>query len=155
MIRLEKISYSYSSDIKVFKDVDLEINNGEKIVVIGANGSGKSTLLHIIGALKYPQSGKYYYKGKLIDSKTIKEKDIHYLIRSEIGYLFQNPDTQLFCTNVFEELAFAPRQLGLSKEECDYRVNSIMEFFKIAHLKERSTYLLSGGEKKRLLLPPY
>lgn len=151
MIKLEHISYSYNS-IVALKDINLTINDGECLVLMGNNGCGKSTLLKIINGLLFPDSGTYYLDDIKIDKKYLDDDKNTKLFHQKIGFIFQNADAQLFCPNVYEEVAFGPNQMNLSKQEVDKRVIDVLKLLEIEHLKQRSPYELSGGEKRKVTI---
>ncbi len=152
---LRKVSYSYLGKINALKEVSFKVLPGEQICIMGANGSGKSTLLAIIDALVYPTSGEYRAFGNAVTEEifdSIKANDFRSYFRKKVGFVFQNSDVQLFSSTVFEELAFGPLQLDLSKEEVQTRVEEVMEMMDIARLRERAPHTLSGGEKKKVCI---
>ena len=152
---LRNVSYSYLGKINALKDVSFKVLPGEQICIMGANGSGKSTLLAIIDALVYPTSGEYRAFGNEVTEEifdSIKDNDFRSYFRKKVGFVFQNSDVQLFSSTVFEELAFGPLQLDLSKEEVRTRVEEVMEMMDIARLRERAPHTLSGGEKKKVCI---
>ncbi len=152
---LKNVSYSYLGKINALKDVSFKVLPGEQICIMGANGSGKSTLLAIIDALVYPTSGEYHAFGNKVTEEifdSIKDNDFRSYFRRKVGFVFQNSDVQLFSSTVFEELAFGPLQLDLSKEEVRTRVEEVMEMMDIARLRERAPHTLSGGEKKKVCI---
>ncbi len=150
LVKLKDISYSYFGKVPALSHVDLDIMKGELFCIIGQNGSGKSTLLNIINGLIYPDSGEYYFEDKLINEKSLKDSNFCLNFRQKFGYIFQNPDIQLFCPTVFDELLFAPLQMNLSLEEAEQRALDTLSFLGIENLKERSALSLSGGEKKKV-----
>jgi cobalt/nickel transport system ATP-binding protein len=155
IIDLRNVSYSYLGKINALKDVSFKVLPGEQICIMGANGSGKSTLLAIIDALVYPTSGEYHAFGNEVTEEifdSIKDNDFRSYFRKKVGFVFQNSDVQLFSSTVFEELAFGPLQLDLSKEEVQTRVEEVMEMMDIARLRERAPHTLSGGEKKKVCI---
>jgi cobalt/nickel transport system ATP-binding protein len=152
IIGLNSISFAYFGKITALENISLNIAKGEMVAIIGQNGSGKSTLLNIINGLIYPDSGDYFYKGIKIDEKSLRNKETNAFLRCSMGYIFQNPDIQLFCPTVLDELLFAPLQLGYSKEESLERANQTLEALGIAYLKDRSVIMLSGGEKKKVAI---
>ncbi|OGP78647.1 MAG: nickel ABC transporter ATP-binding protein [Deltaproteobacteria bacterium RBG_16_49_23] len=152
MIRLEKVSYTYFDKIPALSDVSLKMNKGEKVAIIGANGSGKSTLLQIIGGLRYPVSGKFFFEGIDVSEKSLRNKGFLRFFRERVGYVFQDPDVQLFCPTVLDELLYGPLQLEISKEEALDRAFEIMKMLGIENLKDRPSYMLSGGEKKKVAI---
>ncbi len=152
---LRNVSYSYLGKINALKDVSFKVLQGEQICIMGANGSGKSTLLAIMDALVYPTSGEYHAFGNAVTEEifdSIKDNDFRSYFRKKVGFVFQNSDVQLFSSTVFEELAFGPLQLDLSKEEVQTRVEEVMEMMDIARLRERAPHTLSGGEKKKVCI---
>jgi cobalt/nickel transport system ATP-binding protein len=128
------------------------ISEGEIFAVIGSNGCGKSTLLHIMNGLIYPPSGRVYFQGKKVSEDALRDRAFLKYFRSSVGHVFQDSDVHLFCPTVFDELMFGPLQLGLSQEEASGRVREIMAMLEISHLKDRPSYMLSGGEKKRVAI---
>jgi cobalt/nickel transport system ATP-binding protein len=152
-IELKNISFTYDTDEPyVLKDLSLEIKEGECLVIKGDNGSGKSTLFRILNGLSFPQKGSYYFDGKEITQKYLDNNKDSKLFHKRIGYLFQNPDTMLFNGRTYDEVAFGPRQMGLSDEEVDKRTRDCLELFFITDLSDKAPYHLSGGQKKRVAL---
>jgi cobalt/nickel transport system ATP-binding protein len=152
ILELESITYTYHNMIPALDNVSLSVQRGERLAVIGSNGCGKSTLLHIMNALIFPQSGKVYLEGQQATEKRFKDKTFVHFFRQRMGYLFQDPDVQLFCPTVFDELLFGPLQLGLTQKESTARAVEIMAMLQVESLKDRPSYMLSGGEKKRVAL---
>jgi cobalt/nickel transport system ATP-binding protein len=152
IIEIDDVSYSYSDDIPALSRVSLGISEGEIFAVIGSNGCGKSTLLHIMNGLIYPRSGSVYFQGKKVSEISLRDRTFLKFFRSGMGYVFQDSDVHLFCPTVFDELMFGPLQLGISEEESSGRVKEIMAMLEISHLKDRPSYMLSGGEKKRVAI---
>lgn len=151
MIKLKNVTFGYK-DIPALKNISVNINKGDSIALIGPNGSGKSTLLKLIAAIVYPDYGEYYFEDIRIDEKKMQENRFAKLFHKRIGFVFQNSDSQLFCSNVYDEVAFAPLQMGLCDDEVKLRVNDSMNLLKIGKLGDRSPYNLSGGEKKRVAI---
>ena len=148
MIELNGICYSYYQDI-VLNNFSLNIKEGESIAICGDNGSGKSTLLKLINGLIFPQKGFYKFEGVEITEKQMEVSEYSKQFHQKIGFVWQNPDTQLFCSSVEEELAFGPIQMGLSEEEIQKRVDDSLELLDLTKLRKRPPYYLSGGEKKK------
>lgn len=146
IIRLKNISFSYDKRV-VFKDINLEVYEGDRIGLIGPNGSGKTTLLHIIMGLLTPQSGTIEIFGKIRN----KEKDF-IEVRQKIGFLFQDSDSQLFCPTVKEDIAFGPLNLGKTKKEAMEIVRDTCNILGLEGFEDRVTFKLSGGEKKLVAL---
>ncbi len=152
IIQIDDLSYNYNNNHCALSDINFAVNKGEIFSIIGSNGSGKSTLLHLINGLIFPNSGKIYYKDILITEQKLKDNSYNSFFRSSMGYIFQNSDNQLFCPTVFDELLFAPLQMGKNKDEAFERAESVMKMLNIETLRNRPTYMLSGGEKKRVAI---
>lgn len=151
MIELHHVSYSYEGH-RALNDISLLIQKGESVSLLGANGSGKSTLLKLLNGLIAPDKGKYYFNGQEITAKKLKDTAFTKAFHQKIGFVFQNSDTQLFCADVYDEVAFGPRQMGLSEEEVERRVGDCLELLKLQDFKNRQPYHLSGGEKKKVAI---
>jgi cobalt/nickel transport system ATP-binding protein len=152
IITLKNIDYSYFGKIAALKNINLSVKKGEMVAVIGLNGSGKSTLLNIINALIFPDSGEFLLKGNPVTEKTLSDKSFGIMLRQSMGYIFQNPEIQLFCPTVFDELLFAPLQLNMPVEDAEERVEKTLSYLGIEYLKDRSVLMLSGGEKKKVAI---
>lgn len=142
IVSLEHLSFSYEKEAEVLQDISLSICEGENVGLIGANGVGKSTLMKLFVGLCENYSGEMHIGGMPADAKHMDQ------IRQLIGYVFQDSDNQLFMANVFEDVAFAPRNYGYNEEEVKRRVDQALDMVQIAHLKDKQIYKLSGGEKK-------
>lgn len=149
MIKLDDICFAYDGT-PVLKHFNAEINDGEFVVIKGDNGCGKSTLLNIINALEFPEIGTYTFDGVQIDKKSVKNEKFSKSFHQKIGYVFQNTDYQLFCSSVYDEIAFAPRQMQLDETEVAKHVEDMLRLVGIEHLKERAPFHLSMGEKKKV-----
>ena len=121
MISVKKISFSYPGEIPVLRSIDLEINPGEAVVLVGANGSGKTTLAHCLNGLQIPQDGQVFVDG-LATSDSNQLGSIH----QRVGMVFQKPDDQLVSTTVAGELAFGLENLALPSDEIHQRVNAAL-----------------------------
>jgi cobalt/nickel transport system ATP-binding protein len=152
IITLKNIDYSYYGKIPALKNINLSIKKGEMFSIIGLNGSGKSTLLHIINALVFPSSGDLIFEGNPVTEKSLKSNSFGMQFRQRMGYIFQNPDIQLFCPTVFDELLFGPLQLNLPLEIANERAEQTLSYLGIRYLRERPVYMLSGGEKKKVAI---
>ena len=148
--KLDHVSYCYLRSVPVLSDISLSIYKGEKLVVLGANGCGKSTLLKLLDGLIFPSGGRIEAFGQIIAEKKLSSSS-HEFYR-KVGFVFQDSDTQLFCSSVFDEVAFAPLQLSLSRDEVNKQVDAILKDFNLAELKDRPPFRLSGGEKKKVAL---
>ncbi len=146
MLRIMNVWFRYSrkSDY-VLRNINLNLNKGEVLAIIGPNGSGKTTLLMIAGGLIKPERGEVFFNDKPL-MKQIPEA------RRRIGILFQDPNDQLFNPTVYDEIAFALRQLKYSEDEVKLAVYEIAEQFNIKELLNRPPYKLSEGEKKIVAL---
>ncbi len=150
LIILDKVNYVYSIgsgfEMKALDDVSLTINKGEFIGLIGHTGSGKSTLTQHLNGLLRATSGKIYYDGQDIYDKDFVMKNL----RSKVGLVFQYPEHQLFENDVFTDVCFGPKNLGLSKKEAELRAFEALEM--VGFPKElfyNSPFELSGGQKRR------
>jgi cobalt/nickel transport system ATP-binding protein len=149
---LTKVNYRYHSTIRALEGISLCIYPGESLTILGANGSGKSTLLQLLDGLIFPASGTIKAFGEILTEEKLETDDYRCFFRSRVGFVFQNPDIQLFCPTVFDEVAFGPLQLGLSSAEVMERVNDVLDMLGIASLRDRTPNQLSGGEKKKVAI---
>jgi len=153
-IRLENVYFTYSLgmpfETEVLKNINLEINEGEFIGLIGHTGCGKTTLIQHFNGLLKPTSGKVFVKGIDINKKRVNLK----LIRQQIGLVFQYPENQLFEETIYQEVAFGPKKLGLPGEKIEKRVREALKIVDLDYnlYKERSPFSLSGGEMRRVAL---
>ena len=153
LFELQNITFSYPEEEKaVLNDLSLTISVGQSLVIQGDNGAGKTTLFRILNGLLFPERGKYYFDGKEITKEYLKDNRSSKIFHQQIGYLFQNPDIMLFNGKVYDEIAFGPRQMGLSKDVVNERVHDCMRLFNIEQLSDKAPYHLSGGQKKRVAL---
>lgn len=141
-ISVENVNYSYEKTHPILKNITFTAKEHDCIGLIGANGVGKSTLLRLMVGLNLGYEGNICVGGIPVVKKNLSA------IRKNIGYVFQDADSQLFMSNVYEDLAFAPRNYGLSESEVEERVQKALEMVHIEHLKDKQVYKMSGGEKK-------
>ena len=154
IIKIENLTYIYNPntpfETKALNGVNLNVNEGEFIGLIGHTGSGKSTLIQHLNGLAKPTSGKIIVDGVDITSKDANLREI----RQKVGLVFQYPEYQLFEETVYKDIAFGPRNLKLSDEEVEARVMKAMELVGLEYetLKDRSPFELSGGQKRRVAI---
>lgn len=151
MIELKNVFFKYK-DEEVLKNINLKIGQGDSIALIGANGSGKSTLLKLLNGIIFPSSGDYYFNNVLISKDKLEQSDFSKKFHKKMGFVFQNSDAQLFCSNVYEEVAFGPRQMGMDEAEVEKRVNDCLNLLNVKDLENKEPYNISGGEKKRVAI---
>ena len=148
IIRFEKVHYIYPGDeLESLIDVDLTVNKGEFVAVLGHNGSGKSTLAKHMNAILTPTEGKVFVCG--IDTAD-EERIID--IRSKVAMVFQNPDNQIVANVVEDDVAFAPENLGVPPEEIRKRVDDALKEVGMYEYREHAPHLLSGGQKQRIAI---
>jgi cobalt/nickel transport system ATP-binding protein len=145
VIEINHLSYDYPDGTPALRDINLVVYRNESIAILGPNGAGKSTLLyHLNGTLR--GDGEVTILGLPIEKKNLKE------IRRRVGLVFQNPEDQLFCPTVFDDVAFGPLNMGLDEENVRHRVESALEMVGLKGFEGRSVHHLSEGEKKRVAL---
>ena len=134
-------SFAYEKNQPVIENLNFQIRKGERVGLIGANGIGKSTILRLLtGLLEHEGSIRMF--GMEVCREHLGE------IRRRTGYVFQDSDNQLFMPTVYDDLAFAPRNYGMSREEVEQRVDEALMRTGIRHLKYKQNYKMSGGEKR-------
>lgn len=144
MIKIENLSYFYEDGKNALQNINIEINEGETIGLIGGNGAGKSTLIKLLVGILQSNHGKITVDDIILNKHNIKE------IRKKIGVVFQNSDNQLFMNNVYDDLAFGPRNNKLSEEEIKIKIDNIAQKLNIENLLKKSPNNLSGGEKRKV-----
>lgn len=152
IFRLDGASFSYPPDIAALDRVDLTVNEGESLVILGSNGCGKSTLLRILGGLIHPDSGTTEAFGEAVSEARLDDDLFRRFFRQRVGILFQNPDIQLFSATVWEDALFGPLQMDLPPEEAKRRADDVLALLGIERLAQRPPTRLSGGEKKKAAL---
>lgn len=147
ILKADELRFSYDDDnTHSLNGLSLEIKKGQKVAVMGANGSGKSTFFLCCTGILKPQSGKLFFHGKEL---TYGKKDLLDL-RSKVGIVFQDPDNQLFCASVYQEISFGPLNLGISEEKVRKEVEDMIERLEITPFRHKPTHALSGGQKKQV-----
>lgn len=147
IIKTENLCFSYDEGREVLKNINIEINEGEFVAVLGHNGSGKSTFAKHLNAILYPTSGKVFVDG-MDTSDDEKLGDI----RKTVGMVFQNPDNQIIATVVEEDVAFALEHMGVEPDEMRQRVDEALEMVGMSEFAKHATHQLSGGQKQRIAI---
>ncbi len=157
-IDIKNLSYSYKEDdgspVKVLKNINLEIEKGQYVAILGHNGSGKSTLAKLLNMVidDYDYlEGSIVIDGVDITHEGITEDDI-FELRKKVGMVFQNPDNQLVATIVEEDVAFGPENLGLPRDELRRRVDYALETVGMMKFAQHEPHRLSGGQKQRVAI---
>jgi cobalt/nickel transport system ATP-binding protein len=151
VFQARELTYSYH-EITALAGINLTIERGERIVLLGANGSGKTTLLRILDGLYPPSGGSLLFAGEDLTLEKLADESFELAFRRQVALVFQNPDVQLFNATVFDELAFGPLQLQWPRDEILRRVGEMMKSMRLEHLRDRPPHHLSGGERKRVAL---
>ena len=142
VLSLKDVSFSYRPEREVLKGVSLSVERGEQVALIGANGVGKSTLLKLFVGLLEPHTGCVEVCGMTVERKNLAS------VRRAAGYVFQDAESQLFLANVWEDVAFGPRNEGLAEDEVRKRTEVALESVGISSLAQEHVYRLSGGQKR-------
>ena len=146
IVETRHLKHIYPDGTIALEDVSFRIEHGESVGIIGANGAGKSTLLlHLNGYLSATS-------GEIIIGDDQLTKENLGVIRRKVGMVFQDPDDQLFMPTVFDDVAFGPMNLGVSREDLENRVNEALSRVEAAQLRDKPPYHLSNGEKKRVAI---
>jgi cobalt/nickel transport system ATP-binding protein len=152
VFEVEHVSFAYEGKHPALADVSVEVKAGECLVVLGANGCGKSTLLKLLDGLYFPSQGTITAFGKSLTEEALRDDEFNFAFRRRVGLVFQDSDVQLFSPSVLDEVAFAPLQLGLTREQVNQRVEFALQALRIEKLRDRAPHRLSGGEKRRVAL---
>jgi cobalt/nickel transport system ATP-binding protein len=151
MIEIKNVNYSYDG-FKALSDVTINISKGESVALMGPNGCGKSTLLKLINGIILADSGIYKFDNNEINHKNLQNSLFSKKFHQRIGFVFQNSDTQLFCSSVYDEIAFGPRQMGMDETQTEQRVDDCLKLLEIQDFSNRQPYHLSGGEKRKVAI---
>ena len=151
-IRVEHLNYAYPSiddspAVAVFTDLNLTIEEGTFVAILGSNGCGKSTLAKHFNSILLPCGGKVYVSG--LDTS---DEDLLMRVRRNVGMVFQNPDNQIVANVVEEDVAFGPENLGVSSPQIRRRVDKALQQVGMYHFREHAPHLLSGGQKQRIAI---
>ena len=148
VIQLKNVEYTYPDGTKALKGVNISIEKGEKVAVMGENGSGKSTLFKILNGTLKPTKGSILIDGKPVEynKKGLLE------VRKKIGFVFQDADDQLFSADVRQDISFGLFNLGLNEEQVKEKVDSIIRYFNMESFAKKPVQFLSGGQKKRVAI---
>ncbi len=146
MISIQALNVGYEDGNKIFAGIDLHIQSGESVAIMGHNGSGKSTLLNVLCGLLMPQSGVVTIDGVLLEHKNIQQ------IRQKVGMVFQNPENQLFMPTIFEDIAFGLRNQGVGEDDIKNKVLELSARLGIEDVLYKNAFQLSGGEKRTVAL---
>ncbi|MFH0918478.1 MAG: ABC transporter ATP-binding protein [Candidatus Omnitrophota bacterium] len=152
VFELSDVYFSYLSKFPALAGIDIRINPGQKISIIGANGSGKSTFLRILDGLIIADSGKVSFCGEQLNEKIFSQAEFSQAFRRKVGFIFQNSDVQLFCPTVKEDIVFGPLNLGLAKDQIQKRLEKLIITLNIKELLDRSPHQLSIGEKRKVAI---
>ena len=147
-VKLENVTKIYKMgevEIRAVDGICFSIKKGEFVVVVGPSGAGKTTVLNILGGMDTASSGQVLVDGS--DVAKYNSRQLTGYRRDDIGFVFQNPEDQLFTTSIYEDVAFGPKNYKLSREEVDKRVTESLKKVGILELKNRAPYRLSGGQK--------
>ena len=146
MIEVKNLHFTYSTGLEALKGIDLTVEDGEFLAVMGQNGAGKTTLVKHFNGLLKPTTGEV-----LVDGVSTRDVSVAKLARN-VGFVFQNPDHQLFSETVEDEVAFALKNFGFEEDVIKKQVDWALNLLDIAHYRETSPFMLSGGERKRVAL---
>ncbi len=146
IFKFENVYFSYSKDSNwVLNDINFSIREGEFVIILGHNGCGKTTLLKHFNTLLKPSKGKVYFKGKDINDYS---QEIFY----HVGFLFQDPNDQIFSSTVEQDVAFGPLNMGLKREEIEERVEKALKTVGMWELRKEKIHHLSFGQKQRVAI---
>jgi energy-coupling factor transport system ATP-binding protein len=144
VIQVRDLWYQYTDDIVALRGVSLDIKDGDFVAVIGQNGSGKTTLVKHFNGLHKPTKGQV-----IVDGRDVRDLPVGELART-VGYVFQNPDYQIFCATTREEIAFGPRNLGLEGDELEERVEEALAYFGLTEYADSPPAVLGFGTRRKI-----
>jgi len=146
LLKVSGLEHVYPNKNQALSGIDLEVRSGDFLAVIGQNGSGKTTLVKHLNGLLPATKGAVEFQGKEISTKMVSE------LGREIGFVFQNPDHQIFSSRVFDETAFAPRNYGFSEADVKARVAKALELVELSGREDENPFLMTKGERQRLAI---
>jgi len=148
LFRIENLTHEYSDGTVALDNVSICFDRGERIALLGTNGSGKTTLLNHLNGILKPTTGTVYFEDKPIsyDAKSLLN------LRKRVGFVFQDPNDQLFASTVKQDVAFGPLNLGYTPEHVKQLVNEALATVGMAEFADKPPHFLSGGQKKRVAL---
>jgi len=141
-VKIEQLGFSYPDGTVALDNVSVEINQSEKVGIVGANGAGKSTLVNHLNGYFLAQKGSIHINGIPLSKKTQED------IRRHVGVVFQNPDDQLFMTRLYDDIVFGPKNLGMSPEETDKAVETVLHDLNLWELRNKPSMHMSQGQKR-------
>ena len=151
LIKIKNLTHIYNShnenQVKALNNINMEINNGDFISIIGSNGSGKSTLARHLNCLLLPTDGDIW-----VDDMNTKDKETMWEIRQKVGMVFQNPDNQIVATTVEDDIAFGLENIGMDEKLMERRVEWALKVVEMEDYKKSEPHLLSGGQKQRVAI---
>jgi cobalt/nickel transport system ATP-binding protein len=146
VIHIRNLCYAYPDGNQALTNVNIDIEEGVTTAVVGANGAGKSTLLSLMVGIFEAKDGVIQIGGVPVQKNRLEE------IRRKVGFVFQNPDDQLFMARVYDDIAFGPRNFGCSSDEVREMAEGAIQMMGIGHLRNRAPHKLSGGEKRNVAI---
>ena len=152
VFEVKDVTFAYDGKQTALEGINMTVQSGECVVILGANGCGKSTLLKLLDGLYFPSQGTLKAFGVPLTEQSLREEAVNFSFRRRVGLVFQDTDVQLFSPSVLDEVAFAPLQLGLPRAEVKQRVEEALAALRIEKLRDRAPHRLSGGEKRRVAL---
>ncbi len=146
VIEIKDLSFFYPGAVCALKDVNLTVNQGESVAIVGHNGAGKTTLVRHLVGLHFAKTGHVHVDGINVRRENLAQ------VREIVGMVAQNPDDQLFCPSVREDVEFGPINMGLPLDEVKSRADGVMQTVGISKLADKPAHHLSGGQKKRVAI---
>ena len=141
-VKIEQLGFSYPDGTSALANVSIAINQGERVGIVGSNGAGKSTLVNHLNGYFLTQKGSIHINGIPLSKKTQEE------IRRHVGVVFQNPDDQLFMTRLYDDIAFGPKNLGMTQDKIDIAVEKVLHELNLWELRDKPSMHISQGQKR-------